>query len=210
MQPYDAIVLVGGTGSRLGGVDKANVELAGAPVVAMVFAAVRDARRMIVVGETAAPIPAGAEVVREVPPGGGPTAGIVAGLAHLSATSVECPNGNGGQEGTNARWVVVLGCDLPGADRALPRVLVAASGDGASDGAIAVDDDGRPQWVLGVYATDALQRAARALGDPYGSPLRALLGGLDLTAVSVGDDWRDVDTWEDHAEWTDRLHRRKP
>lgn len=190
MRDYDAIVLVGGAGSRLGGVDKAAVPLAGSPLVTASFSAVRDARQIVVVGHTTAPIPAGAHVVREEPPGGGPAAAVVAGLASL-------PN--------PAPWVVLLGCDLPGAAAALPRVLAAATGDGA----VAVDAHGKAQWVLGAYASGPLRRAAAALNEASGKPLRALVGHLDLTSVPVGDDSRDVDTWEDHREWTNRLKHRR-
>ncbi|GAB3588925.1 molybdenum cofactor guanylyltransferase [Calidifontibacter terrae] len=188
MQAYDAIVLVGGAGSRLGGIDKAALPLAGAALVSGSFTAIDGAQQIVVVGRTSAPVPPRAVVVQENPPGGGPAAAVVAGLAALADP---------------APWIVILACDLPGASSALPRVLAAASGDGA----VAIDADGRRQWVLGAYAAGPLIAAAAATAVPNGRSMRALVGDLSLVDVPVGDDWRDVDTWEDHTAWTNRLKR---
>jgi molybdopterin-guanine dinucleotide biosynthesis protein A len=71
--PFDAVVLIGGRGTRLGGVRKAEVVVAGASLLARARSAVAAARTTAVVGE-------------EVP--GGPVAGIAAGLARVSAPVV--------------------------------------------------------------------------------------------------------------------------
>uniref|UniRef100_UPI001296F0A6 NTP transferase domain-containing protein n=1 Tax=Cumulibacter manganitolerans TaxID=1884992 RepID=UPI001296F0A6 len=99
--PYDAIILAGGRGSRLGGVDKAQVDLAGAPLIDRPLAACATARRVVVVGPPSAVAhlrgsqeryapdsvtgsPADrVQVTREQPPGGGPAAATAAGLAAL-------------------------------------------------------------------------------------------------------------------------------
>ena len=75
---YDVVVLTGGRGSRLGGVDKAGLAVGGVAIGARVLAAVPDAGRSVVVGE---PVPGADVVVREEPVGGGPVAGLAAGLA---------------------------------------------------------------------------------------------------------------------------------
>jgi hypothetical protein len=63
---------------------------------------------------------------------------------------------------------------------------------------VVVDADGRMQWLLGRYRADALRRAARALGDPAGRPLRALVGDLDVTPVRLPPGLElDVDTVAD-------------
>ena len=101
MPEFDAIILAGGRGSRLGGVSKADLVVGGRRLLDVVFEAVRRARTTVVVGPVA--VPDGVLVTVEDPPGTGPAAGIVAGLE-----AVERP----------AEWTVVLACDLPGVQAA--------------------------------------------------------------------------------------------
>lgn len=70
---FDAIVLTGGRGRRLGGVAKADLEVAGRPLLDRARDAVAQARSTIVVGP-------------DVP--GGPVAGLAAGLAHVRSDMV--------------------------------------------------------------------------------------------------------------------------
>lgn len=70
---FDAIVLCGGRGSRLGGVDKSGVEVGGAALLARARAAVAEAGTTVVVG---------AEV------GGGPVHAVAAGLPRVGAAVV--------------------------------------------------------------------------------------------------------------------------
>ncbi|XVV06848.1 molybdenum cofactor guanylyltransferase [Actinosynnema sp. CA-248983] len=65
---WDAVVLAGGRGSRLGGVDKAAVEVGGRTLLDHALDAVRGARRTVVVGPEK-PVP-GVVWTREEPPGG--------------------------------------------------------------------------------------------------------------------------------------------
>lgn len=187
---FDAIVLVGGAGSRLGGVDKAAVELAGRSLVSRPLEAVADARTLVVVGDTAAAeVPARAVRVVEDPRGSGPAAATVAGLR-----GIEEP----------AEWTYLLACDLPGAGRAIQ--LLADADPGESDGVVLTEPGGRMQWLLGRYRSIALYDAAERLGDPTDRSMRALLAELDLTPVTAPEEvWRDVDTWADHEQWTRTL-----
>ena len=74
---YAAVVLSGGTGRRLGGTDKALLELDGATLLGRALAAVAGADEVVVVGPSAATAyPVG--FVLEDPPGGGPAAGLLA------------------------------------------------------------------------------------------------------------------------------------
>lgn len=197
--PYQAIVLAGGAGSRLGGVDKAAVDLDGTPLIGRAFTATANASARVLVGATVASVPADVRVTVEEPAGSGPAAAVVAGLATFDAAQ-------------DAEWTLLLACDLPGACegvRRLDRGLSKATRDGAVfDGVVLADPDGRASWVCGLYRTSKLREAARTLGDAANRPLKALLGELNLIKVAPrADEWRDVDTWEDHAHWVELLHK---
>lgn len=178
--PFDAIVLAGGSGRRLGGVDKAAVTIAGLPMLDRVLAACSAARRVVVVG---AERPTSREVswAMEDPPGGGPLAGVGAGLAALDVQL-------GGS-------VVVLACDLPyitpAAVRRLRDVLP------GHDAAIFADADGRPQPLAGAYATPALQAALTAVGNLRGQRFWRALDHLRWVPVPDRGAARDCDTLDD-------------
>lgn len=185
MTAFDAVVLVGGAGSRLGGVDKAAVELAGRSLVSRPLEAVQGARTLVVVGDTAAPLPAHAVRVVEDPPGSGPASAVVAGLRAIPEP---------------AAWTYLVACDVPGAVSAVQ--LISRAEAGTSDGVVLAEPDGRLQWLLGRYRSAPLRAAADALGDPANRSMRALLAGLRLTPLTAPEHvWRDVDTWTDHEHW---------
>jgi molybdopterin-guanine dinucleotide biosynthesis protein A len=176
---YDVVVLAGGGGRRLGGVDKPGLEVGGSTLLDRVLAVVGDAGTVVVVGperETSRPV----VWAREDPPGGGPAAALAAGLRHVSAPTV-----------------VVLAADLPFLDAATVRVLREAA-EGA-DGAVLVDGEGRDQVLTSAWTTARLRE--RATGDLHGKPLRALLRGLDPVRLAAPDPRAvaDVDTPEDLA-----------
>lgn len=179
--PYDAVVLAGGQGRRLGGVDKAAVEVGGLPLLDRVLDAVPDADVVVVVGP-ARPTRRPVSWAREEPPGCGPAAALAAGLAHVSAPAV-----------------VVVATDLPFLDRATVSALrLAAEGH---DGALLLDETGHEQLLAGCWSTAALRGATARLGDPAGRSVRALLDGLDRTQVlpAAADRpaWLDCDTPDD-------------
>src|SRR4051812_49851755 len=96
--PFDAVILAGGGGRRMGGADKAGLVVGGIPLLDRVLLAAAAARDTVVVGDprpTVRPV----RWVREEPPGGGPLAGLSAGLSALSDLN-ELP-------------VLVLATDLP-------------------------------------------------------------------------------------------------
>ena len=123
----------------------------------------------------------GVQWVREEPPGGGPVAGLAAGVGVLPP----------------AVTLVVVGAgDAPFAGEAVPLLLDAL--DEGLDGAIGVDADGRDQPLLAVYRLSPL-RAARP-ASPAGASLRELVGRLRLARVPVGlRAALDLDTPDDLA-----------
>lgn len=177
--PFDVIVLAGGRGSRLGGVDKATLELAGERLVDRVVRASRiaGAAQVIVVGPDSAG--SGADVVlRERPEFAGPLAGIAAGI-----TAVTAP------------WVWVLACDLEYPERVCTVLgkdhLMASTSNSArsaeeADGTLLIDGSGRPQWLAANYRSAALADACDHIGaEVVDAPVRRALEGLHLRQLQV-------------------------
>jgi molybdopterin-guanine dinucleotide biosynthesis protein A len=189
MQTYDAVVLAGGGGRRLGGVDKATLKIGRLPLLDRALQAVQGAHRVVVVGPARA-VPHGVNGVRETPPGGGPVAALAAAVPALVS-----------------ELVVVLACDMPFVTTATVERLVAACSDDRHtavpvrspvDGALLVDADGRRQYLAAAYRMPALTRALRALGPPEGQSMRSLVHRLTLTEVTTdAEQTLDVDTWDD-------------
>lgn len=176
---FDAVVLAGGAATRLGGADKPEVLVGGRALLDHALAAVAGAERVVVVGPPALARP-GVPTVLEDPPGGGPVAGLAAGLAAL---------------GPGADVVVVLACDVPGANPLVPALLASAR---SLDGARVVDRDGRPQHLLAAYRRAALDAVLADLGDPRGAAIRRLVATLRLVDVpDPGGLSADADTWAD-------------
>lgn len=191
MGGYDAVVLAGGSGRRLGGVDKAVLDVGGEALLARVLAAVAGADRTVCVG----PVRATSRDVlwcREDPPGGGPVAALAAAAPHV-----------------RAEVVVVLAVDLPFVDPATVAALVAAV-DGADDGAVGVDGERMRQPLLAAYRLSALDRALAEIGPPAGASMRALVGPLRLREVAVGRAATDCDTADDLAAARAAAERSRP
>jgi molybdopterin-guanine dinucleotide biosynthesis protein A len=179
-----AVVLAGGTAVRMGGVDKASLDLDGVTLLERALAATGSATEVVVVGRQ---VPTSREVTWTVedPPLGGPAAGLLAGLDRL---------------GPGVELVMLLAVDMPKVNSGtVARLTWAVEADTAVDGAVLVDAEGRRQPLAAVYRVAALS-AARAT-DPteqHGLSVRRLIGDLRLVEVpTVGDEARDVDTWDD-------------
>ncbi|MBP1326135.1 molybdopterin-guanine dinucleotide biosynthesis protein A [Leucobacter exalbidus] len=191
--PFDVIVLAGGRASRLGGVDKAALKLAGERLVDRVVRASRiaGASRIIVVGPESAGT--GADVVlREDPEFAGPLAGIAAGIVEVTAAQV---------------WV--LACDLEYPERVctvLGKDHARAQAEGRSaaeaDGTLLVDSAGRAQWLAASYRSAAVAEACAGLGDGVlNAPVKRALAGLKLRELHVPAALAaDIDTPESLAE----------
>lgn len=191
---FGAILLAGGRASRVGGAVKPLFDVGGMTLLDRAVEAVAPlSERIVVVGprmEVRHPASATIEWVREDPPFGGPAAAIVAALAAW-------PNA--------PAWMLVLACDLPrvgDAVRQLTHDLALQPAD--IDGLCLADAAARPQWLTGVYRTQALRRGADRL-DRSGADasVRGLLSDLAIavTAAPADDSGGhialDIDTWED-------------
>ena len=181
-EAYDAVVLAGGSGRRLGGVDKPALLVGGTSLLDVALASVPDASCVVVVGP-GRDLPSSVLQAREDPPGGGPAAALVAALPHVTADVV-----------------AVLAADLPSITPAVVRALREAAV--GHDGALLVDDDGRDQLLTAVWSTRSL-RSSLAGQDLTGRPLRPALSGLDVARVRAADlglaGWADCDTAADLA-----------
>jgi molybdopterin-guanine dinucleotide biosynthesis protein A len=191
---FDLVVPAGGTGRRLGGVDKGALRVAGASLLDRVLRAGAGARRTVVVGE---PRPTGRPVdwTREEPPGGGPLAGLAAGVARL-------PPDDG------ARVIVVLATDLPWVGPTdVERLLAALAGDGSVEAAVFTDDEGRWQPLAAAYRAGPLRAALTALEPVTGRPVRLVPERLAVAPVRDRGAAADCDTPDQLARARDHFER---
>ena len=174
---HDAIVLAGGGSTRFGR-DKLAAVVDGVTLLDRVLNAAAAAEQRIVVGSRR---PAAGDVrwTREDPPGGGPAAGVVAGLDLV-----------------HAPWVLLLAGDLPYVNAGtLTRLLEAGAG---GDGALLVDEAGRRQLLCSAVRADALRERAAGSATWHGCSLRSLLDGLRLVEVpAVAGEAHDIDVPDD-------------
>lgn len=213
----DGIVLAGGSGTRFGG-DKTAATVGGRSLLGRAVQVLADAGAVtVVVVGPRLPVDVGVDVgcrlvlTREDPPGSGPVAGLLAGLAEVRSSRV-----------------LVLAADLPGVHVGVLRDLLAAlggpvatDGPGGADAAVAADAGGRAQWLTAAYRTTALLAAceatvAEATARPAGArgpSLKAVVARLRWVEVPARPGWGrlvDVDTPQDLTrarldDWTAQL-----
>jgi molybdopterin-guanine dinucleotide biosynthesis protein A len=168
------VVLAGGQSRRFGS-DKLAAPLGGTTVLDHLLDALPSAWPVVVVGEAR---DTAREVVwtREEPPGGGPLAGIDAGL---------------GLVGTG--HVAVVAGDMP---YAVPGLLVLAAALAAAGpetaAAIAVDDEDHANPLLAVYRVASVRTVMPR--PAHGRPAKTLLALPHLRVPVSGVTSRDVDT----------------
>jgi molybdopterin-guanine dinucleotide biosynthesis protein A len=186
------VVLAGGAGRRMGGVDKAALRVGGATLLDRVLAAAEPVcDRLVVVGPPRETTVEEVEFTTEAEPGGGPAPAVVAGVA----SAPDCDT------------ALVLATDLPLLTTThLVRLMVALQGP-RIDAAAAADRRG-PNPLLAAYGVVALQERARAAGLGPGSPASALLprsvATVDLGAATVNvncpEDLAAAELLADHDE----------
>src|SRR5665811_1669034 len=158
------IILCGGTSRRLGGVDKTRESLSGTTVLDYLLDDLPPGWPVICVGEMRATTRS-VQWCRESPAGGGPVAGIAAGLELIrdrgTATDPDA-NSDIAMPGSSAPGnaiCVVVGGDMPFAATALPTLVDALNAAPGLDAVLASDPDGRTQPLLAAYRFDALRAA---------------------------------------------------
>lgn len=189
IRTFDAIVIAGGRGSRLGGVDKPALRIDGVSLLERALEALEDARRVSVVRPVDdVPLDARVSRVVEDPPLSGPASAIAAGLADLARTMP----GGAAAPASLPSFVVILAADLlraGGAIAALRRHAMPAH----SSGLMAVDPAGRDQPLLAIYRTVALQTAVDAQSTD-GLGVSQLIAGLPIHRVPLDARWcADID-----------------
>lgn len=189
--PAAALVLAGGRGRRLGGVDKPALRVGDRTLLQVALAAVAGVPTVVIGPDR--DLSPGVHVAREDPPGGGPAAALAAGFAALPVL----PDG---------ALVVVLAADLPAIDAPTVAELCRRV---EQTGAILLDADGRAQWLAGAWRVDPLTGALRQRPSWHQRSVRELLGPLRPVEVAGCEGATvDVDTPEDwrrlRAAW-DRM-----
>lgn len=187
-----AIVLCGGTSRRLAGRDKTRESLAGTTVMDHLLDGLPSGWVVVCVGEeraTARPV----RWCRESPAGGGPVAGIAAGLDELKR--VGHGEGLGDLERLRAELAVVVGGDMPFAASALPTLVEALSAQPGLDAVLATDPGGRRQPLLAAYRCEALRAVLPR--EPAGARLMNVVDALVTGTVRCeAEVTLDVDTPE--------------
>ncbi len=167
--PATAIILAGGGATRLGQ-DKAAALAAGIPLLQHVLAALPADVPPIVVGPPTLDLPAGVLRVQEVPAGGGPVAGLSAGLNHV-----------------RSEYVMLLAVDMPlgvaaagAALDALSARRPAGTAAGRVEAMIPTDDRGWAQPLCAAFQTSALRRAIGGLPGADGAAMRTVVARLQV------------------------------
>jgi molybdopterin-guanine dinucleotide biosynthesis protein A len=158
------VVLAGGGGRRMGGLDKAALTVGGVTLLDRVLGAARPVcERLLVVGPERPTAVAGVTFVPEAEPGGGPGPAVLAGV-------LAAPRGD---------VAVVLATDLPLLRTDHLRRLLAAL-DGPTVEAAAAADKGGPNPLLAAYRVDRLVGQDVAPGSPAARLLPARTLAVDL------------------------------
>ena len=126
------------------------------------------------------PVPEGTIVVQEEPRFAGPAAAIGAAMAEVRAP-----------------YVFLAGCDHPFLADAVDLLLDSASGDGV----IAIDGDGRRQYLMSVLDSSALRASIAAQPTMVDLSVRTLLVPLELMEIPIPVRAAlDIDTWHDQKQ----------
>lgn len=155
----NAIILTGGRSSRFGS-NKSEALLGENSLLQFLTDQLSDCS-LIIVGPTS---PITAQYVLENPPGGGPVAGIAAGM-----------------ELVESERVAIYAVDTP----FLPQFRTLLENSFDHDGVVALDGEGFHQYLGGIYRTTALREVIKSQGDASGLSVRKLFSTLNLITVEL-------------------------
>ncbi|WP_315901196.1 NTP transferase domain-containing protein [Rhodococcus sp. BP22] len=179
---FDAIVLAGGRGSRMGGVDKPALTVGRRSMIGIAVEAVGRAGLIVTVGPTRHDLDSRVLQTQESPAGSGPVAAVAAGLSALQESSADV--------------VVILAADLPFVDANSVDALLAASLTNSTGATFVRDETGRTQYLCGVWDRSKLVATLARVGTLANRSVRSIVPDdcavLDLSEVSG-----DCDTVED-------------
>lgn len=178
---WSALILTGGTSNRFGS-DKSEAILQGKTLIDYLISSIPAGVPVVIVGPARDEFATTIRVVQEDSPGGGPVAGIAAGLPLIET-----------------EYVSVLATDMPYSAALVPLLMKDLSDE--VDGAIVVDEEGFQQPFSGIYRTLVLKRALEEIAPVSGQSMRKLLNQLHVTHVKLSADEThllvDIDTPED-------------
>ena len=175
-----AVVLAGGSGERLGGVDKGALVVGGVSLLDNVLLATGSAVRTVVVGDRR-PSVREVEWTREEPPGTGPLAGLLAGVELLDPEVTP--------------FTGVFATDLARLHQDdVIRLLDTLVDTTDAEAALFVDPEGQIQPLAAIYRTTPLLTALRELSPLAGKPMRALVRSLTVVEVPDRGASEDCDT----------------
>ena len=179
----ESIIVAGGKGTRMGGMDKAMLPLglSGKSLLEDVVASCPG--KVFIVGYPRNIGKSFEDSVTWVPdlnPGGGPAAGIWSGLARVRSD-----------------YVLISAADQTLSAGTVAQLIAKASGN---QGAWAIRSDGSGQPLCAVVRTELLRELLAPTQGVNQSPLR-LLSSLSMVGVNVNpDEVVDFDTWQDVAK----------
>jgi molybdopterin-guanine dinucleotide biosynthesis protein A len=178
------LILAGGGAVRLGGVDKAQIQLGGETLLARAIAAIQSFAAPIAISGGPAPHAsevAGLPVLTDVSPGAGPLAGIAAGLKWAAVEGMD--------------WLAVRPVDTPFLDAAAYEQLVA----GSDAEPIQIAETTRTQWLVALIRTDLWQAAAEASAgeDKSIAHFAKLVGMSKIPMADLAPAFDNINTPED-------------
>ena len=183
MGPLAAIVIAGGEARRFGADKLALRDAEGRTLLEVTVAGVAQVADPVIVVGPERGLATDVIWAREDPPGGGPCAALIAGLACVP---------------DDAAHVAVLAGDAPAGASAV-TALRQVIDDAAA--AVVTDESGREQPMTAVYAVRALKTALAAYGEGRDMSIRQVLDDLrPQTVVKIIDQWSassDIDLPED-------------
>lgn len=178
---WSALILTGGTSNRFGS-DKSEAILDGTALIDFLVFSIPVGVPVVVVGPDRDEFPNNIDVIQEDPRGGGPVAGIAAGLSLIQR-----------------EYVAILATDMPYSAALAPFLLEKLSNE--VDGVIVVDEAGFQQPFSGIYRVSSLLKAFQKLEPLLNTSMRALLLELKLEKVMLNADDShfliDIDTQAD-------------